>query len=153
MAETAAAVELVQKERYRFEASFPGSGLGTLVVDEPRPLGEGAGPGPTRALATAVGHCMSSSLVFALARAHIPCTPLRTSVSVEVARNEKGRLRVSRIGLAIATRPLREEDRPRFDECVRIFEEFCTVSAAVRQGIPIATQIDAGAAAPTGPDR
>lgn len=148
MAEPAPAVELRQQEKYRFEATYPGMALGPYVVDEPKPLGMAAGPGPTRALATAVGHCMSSSLVYALARAHVPSSPIRTTVEVEVGRNEQGRLRVRKISLEIDARPLEKQDRERFTECVRLFEDFCTVSAAVREGIPIVTRVGPPPATP-----
>ena len=67
--------------------------------------------------------------------------PIRTRVEVEVGRNERGRLRVRSLSVQIATYPLDEADRPRFDHCLEIFEDFCTVSGAVRAGIPIATHV------------
>lgn len=141
MTEPDVAAELEQVERYQFRATYPGQPFGPLLVDEPAPTGGNRGPGPARTLATAVGHCMSSTLVNTLARAHVDVTPLRTTVRVEVGRNDRGRLRVRRLTLEIATRPLHEEDRARFDHCVSIFEDFCTVSGAVREGIPIDARV------------
>lgn len=141
MTEPDVAAELEQVERYQFRATYPGQPFGPLFVDEPAPTGGNRGPGPARTLATAVGHCMSSTLVNTLARAHVDVTPLRTTVRVEVGRNDRNRLRVRRLTLEIATRPLHEEDRSRFDHCVSIFEDFCTVSGAVREGIPIDARV------------
>jgi uncharacterized OsmC-like protein len=138
-------VELEQIEKYRFEARYPGQPLGPATVDEPPPTGGGAGPGPVQSLATAVGHCISSTLVNTLERAHVAVSPLRTVVEVEVGRNERGRLRVRRLSLQIRTGPLRAEDQERFEHCVSIFEDFCTVSGAVREGIPIETSVSPGA--------
>jgi organic hydroperoxide reductase OsmC/OhrA len=141
MPEDESVVELDQVERYRFEVRYPGKPFGPIVVDEPVPTGGGAGPSPTEMLASAVGHCMSSTLLNTLERAHVPVTPLHTTVNVEVGRNEKGRLRVRLLSLELRVQPLDEVDRPRFDHSVSIFEEFCTVSGAVREGIPIHTRI------------
>ena len=144
------AAELEQLEKYRFEARYPGRPFGPIVLDEAPPTSGGTGPGPGEMLATAVGHCMSSTLFNTLERAHVPVSTMHTLVEVEVGRNERGRLRVRRLALQIRTAPLRPEDRERFDRCVAIFEDFCTVSGAVREGIPIVTKVDAGVDAPTG---
>jgi uncharacterized OsmC-like protein len=137
MADPVRTAELAQIERYRFEVRFPNRPYGPSVLDEAPPLGTGAGPNPVESLATAIGHCMGSTLVNTLERAHVEVTPLRTFVDVEVGRNEKGRLRVRSIALSIQTAPLHPEDRERFDRSVALFEDFCTVSGAVREGIPI----------------
>ncbi|MCI4372751.1 MAG: OsmC family protein [Thermoplasmata archaeon] len=141
MSDVGKAVALEQVEKYRFEVRFPEQPFVPLIVDEPPPVGGGAGPSPVQSLAMAVGHCMSSTLVSTLERAHVAVSPLRTVVSVEVGRNEKGRLRVRHLSLEIQTAPVRAEDRERFDHCVAIFEDFCTVSGAVREGIPIQTKV------------
>jgi uncharacterized OsmC-like protein len=141
MTEPTAAVQLEQVEKYRFTAQYPGQPFGSLIVDEAPPVGGGAGPSPVLSLATAVGHCLSSTLVNTLERAHVPVTPLRTLVEVEVGRNDRGRLRVRRLSVQIRTAPLQPEDQARFDHCVSIFEDFCTVSGAVREGILIETMV------------
>lgn len=150
MTDPEVASELEQVDRYEFRATYPGQPFGPWTVDEAAPVGKDRGPGPTRTLATAVGHCMSSTLVSTLERAHVEVAPLRTIVSVEVGRNERGRLRVRGLSLEIITRPLHEEDRPRFDHCVAIFEDFCTVSGAVREGIPIRSHVGPAPDRPSG---
>jgi organic hydroperoxide reductase OsmC/OhrA len=85
----------------------------------------------------AVGHCMSSTLVNTLERAHVRATPIHTNVRATVGVNDQGRRRVQHLQVEIATRPVDEADRVRFDHCVEIFADFCTVSGAVRAGIPI----------------
>ncbi len=141
MADAPTRVELSQIERYRFETTFPGTPFAAIVVDEPAPIGGDGGPNPGRMLAIAVGHCLGSTLYNSLERAHVRAAPIRTRVEVEVGRNERGRLRVRSLSVQIATYPLDEADRPRFDHCLEIFEDFCTVSGAVRAGIPIATHV------------
>lgn len=130
-------LELDQVEKYVFTVVFADAPFPSLTVDEPPPVGGDRGPNPVQVLAMAVGHCMSSTLVNTLERAHVRATPLRTTVRATVGTNEKGRRRVRRLRVDIATQPVDEADRSRFDHCVEIFPDFCTVSGAVREGIPI----------------
>jgi len=134
-------VEVRQVDRYRFEASYPDSSLRPFPVDEPTPLGTGAGPDPARALAGAVGHCLGSTLFNTLERSHVRATPIRTSVTVTFGRNGAGRLRIVGLDARIECAPLDESDRGRFDRCVAIFEDYCTVTGSVREGIPVRTEI------------
>ncbi|HKN07017.1 MAG TPA: OsmC family protein [Thermoplasmata archaeon] len=129
--------ELEQVEKYRFTVTFVDAPFPGLTVDEPPPIGADAGPNPVQSLAMAVGHCMSSTLLSTLERAHVRVTPLHTTVRATVALNEKDRRRVRRLAVEIATQPVDEADRSRFDHCVEIFVDFCTVSGAVREGIAI----------------
>jgi uncharacterized OsmC-like protein len=132
-----AETDLEQVKNYRFQVAFADAPFGPVTVDEPPPVGEDQGPNPVQSLAMAVGHCMSSTLFNSLQRAHVPVTPLRTTVRATVGPNAEGRRRVQRLTVEIVTRPLSEDDRSRFDHCVEIFPDFCTVSGAVRNGVPI----------------
>ncbi len=134
-------VELQQVEKYRFTVTFVDASFAGLTVDEPPPVGTDAGPNPVQALAMAIGHCMSSTLVNTLERAHVAVRPLSTTVRATVGRNARGRRRVEQLHVDIRTAPLDEGDRARFDHCVEIFEDFCTVSGAVRQGVPIESRV------------
>lgn len=133
--------ELAQVERYQFSVSFPGAPYEGYRVDEAPPVGGDAGPNPVRTLAVAVGHCMSSTLTNTCERSHVAIRPIRTTVRATIGRNEKGRLRVTALDLEIRTGPIDEADRARFDHCVEIFPDFCTVSGAVRAGIPISHRV------------
>jgi uncharacterized OsmC-like protein len=136
--------ELEQVEKYRFTVAFADAPFPGLTVDEPPPVGGDRGPNPVQALAMAVGHCMSSTLVNTLERAHVRVTPLHTIVRASLGVNDRGRRRVRRLDVEIATRPIDEADRSRFDHCVEIFADFCTVSGAVREGIPIDHRVGPG---------
>ncbi|HTZ61373.1 MAG TPA: OsmC family protein [Thermoplasmata archaeon] len=137
MGEDGNPVALEQVDRYEYTISFPGSSFPNWTVDEAPPVGRDAGPNPVRTLAAAIGHCMSSTLYNTLERAHVAVAPIRTTVRATVARNDRGRLRVRNLTVELHTRPLREEDRASFEHCVEIFDDYCTVSGAVREGIPI----------------
>ncbi len=134
-------VELTQLEKYRFGAHYPDPPGGRLVLDEPPPTGGGAGVNPLQTLATAIGHCMSSTLVSTLERAHVEVAPIRTVVELEVGRNERDRLRVRHISVQILTAPLHAEDQGRFDRGISIFEDFCTVTGSVRGRIAVESRV------------
>ena len=51
------------QEDYKFQVNF-GDGWPRLVMDEPAPLGEDAGPNAVCVLAAAVGNCLSASALY-----------------------------------------------------------------------------------------
>jgi uncharacterized OsmC-like protein len=134
-------VDLAQVEKYRFTIEFAGAPFPGLTLDEPPPAGGDAGPNPVQSLAMAVGHCMSSTLVNTLSRAHIAVTPLKTTVTATIGPNAKGRRRVRELHVEIRTQPVNEADRAQFDHCVEIFADYCTVSGAVREGVTIDSKV------------
>ncbi len=134
-----AKVELLQETGYRFANRFGGD---TPVVhaDLPAPLGGGSGPSPEHLLAAAVGNCLASSLLFALKKFHQSPEPIRAQASATEARNEKNRLRV--VGLkAVITLGVPAASLEHLDRALASFEDFCTVTASVRQCIPIEVEV------------
>ena len=114
----------------------------TALGDEPAPLGEGAGPSPSQLLAAGVANCLSSSLVFAAAKYHEDPGALATSVTCEIGRNEKGRLRV--LGMAVEmVLGAAPETMGHLDRMLASFEDFCTVSQSVKAGIPFTVTVRA----------
>jgi uncharacterized OsmC-like protein len=129
-------VTLTLDHDYQFDADLGILGVSPLRVDEIPPIGQAGGPSPTRMLATAVGHCLASSALFCLRKARIEVTSMSASVRGEMTRTDEGRLRVGR--LTVELHPVvAEEDVPRMHRCLDIFEDFCVVTGAVRQGFPI----------------
>ncbi|MGA8663966.1 MAG: OsmC family protein [Thermoplasmata archaeon] len=139
-----ARTELEQVEKYEFTVAFADAPFPGLTLDEPLPTGGDRGPNPVQSLAMAVGHCMSSTLVSTLERAHVRVAPLHTTVRATIGVNEKGRRRVRALQVDIVTHPIDEADRSRFDHCVEIFADFCTVSGAVREGVSITHRVAPG---------
>lgn len=139
MSDEAFSATLSLQAGYRYLVSFDQEGLPDLVVDEPPPLGEGAGPNAARLLAAAVGSCMSASLRYCLDRAHIEVVDIRTRVEGTLQRDDRGRLRVGGLRVRIEPR-VGLEQAQRIGRCLEIFEDFCTVGASVRKGIPL--QVD-----------
>lgn len=132
-------VLLQQEQDYRFRVEF-GAGTPALIADEPPPLGQGAGPSPVQLLASAVGNCLSDSLLFALRKFKQAPEPLSCEVVAEVGRNADGRLRVlamtARLRLGVPAARLEHLDR-----VLAQFEAFCTVTQSVGAAIPITVQV------------
>ncbi len=123
-------------EGYRFKVEFDAEGVPNLVVDEMKPIGEGLGPNPTRLLSAAVGHCLSSSLLFCLGKAKVKVKKLDTVVKADVERNEEGYLRVAGLDVQIRLE-VNEEHKLRVPRCLSIFENYCTVTQSIRKGIEV----------------
>lgn len=133
-------VHLRREAGYRFRASFPGTELDDLQVDEPAPLGEGTGPNPSRLLALAVVDCLSASLLFCLSKSRVEVRDLSARVAGRMGRNERGRWRIEGLDVELVLE-VAEEDRPRIERCLGLFEDFCVVTASVRQGVPVSVVV------------
>lgn len=125
---------------YRFNVEFDLKDMPGLVVDETKPIGDSLGPNPTRLLSAAVGHCLSSSLLFCLSKAKIEAKNMETTVKTSIARNEEGRLRVQGIEAQIRL-DVDEKDKSRLSRCLEIFENYCTVTSSVRKGVNVKVNI------------
>jgi hypothetical protein len=55
-------------------------------------------------------------------------------------RNEKGRLRIGNIAIAVHSR-FAEADLEKAARCLGLFEEYCVVTQSVRQGIPTSVSV------------
>jgi uncharacterized OsmC-like protein len=132
-------VRLAQRQNYQFDVQFS-DGAPSLHTDEPPPMGEGTGPSPTQLLATAVGNCLSASLLFSLRKYKQEPQPLSCEVQAEVGRNAEGRLRVLRMTAAL-TLGEPAAALAHVERAVSQFEAFCTVTQSVGQGIDITVQV------------
>ena len=132
--EQSASVTLEQIRDYQFDITFAAD-MTHVQSDEGPPLGQGRGPTPAMLLLAAVGSCMSSSLYFALTKFKNDAGAITTMVRGRIGRNSAGRLRIVHIDVEIRLRA----DADGLQHLERIlgqFEEFCTVGASVRAGIP-----------------
>jgi len=134
-------VTLTREDRYRFHVDFGDGSGATLLMDEPQPLGEGAGPSASRVLAAAVGNCLSASLLFCLDKARVDTAGMRTRVSGTMERNERGRLRVGSLDVYIEP-DLGDAPPARVARCLEIFEDFCVVTASVRKGLDVGVHVE-----------
>jgi uncharacterized OsmC-like protein len=125
---------------YKFKAEFDAEGTPDLIIDEPKPLGENSGPNPTRLLSVAVGHCLSSSLLFCLTRARINVKNLETDIKATQVKNEEGYWRVGKLEVRMRLE-VDENDKNRVPRCLSLFERYCTVTQSVRKGIDVTVNV------------
>jgi uncharacterized OsmC-like protein len=125
---------------FRFDVEFDVEGASNLLVDEQKPVGESLGPNPARLLSAAVGHCLSSSLLYCLQKAKVRVKSLNTTVTTNIWRNEEGHLRVRNIDVQIHM-DVNDENKGRVPRCLDIFEDYCTVTESVRKGIEVNVDI------------
>lgn len=133
-------VTLSRHDGYAFAAQFDNEAWPDITVDESPPLGAGLGPTPTRILGVAVGNCLASSLLFCLSKARVDVSDFAVSVEGTVARNDAGRLRISELRVTLSPM-VRDAERERMQRCLTLFEDFCTVTASIRKGIPVHVEV------------
>jgi uncharacterized OsmC-like protein len=130
------------KNGYQFLVRFDDvPGAPKLLCDEPPPLGDGKGPNPAAVLAAAVGNCLAASFVYCLRKARVEPTGLTARVTSHVARDGRGRFRIAAIDVALSPEGM-TADGNSTKRCEEIFEDFCTVTASIRQGIPVSVSLD-----------
>ena len=140
-----AIVTITRQSGYQFLVDF-GPNIATMLADEPEPLGQGSGPAPNHMLLAAVVNCLSASLVFALQKFKQDPGELKATATPEMGRNADKRLRIVGINVKLELgRPAAELEH--LDRVLAQFEDFCTVSMSVRQGIPIGVRVQDGAGA------
>ena len=142
-------VTLSRHADYQFDVDFlDGSGR-TLRMDEPEPLGDGAGPNAARVVAAAVGNCLSASLLFCLGKAHIDVHDVKTRITGTIVRNERGRMRLGSLQVRIEP-DVGDVPPEKIQRCLDIFEDFCLVTASVREGLDVAVEVASATATESG---
>ena len=122
---------------YEFTAEFSDlPDAAPLNLDEPSPLGRGRAPNAAAVLGAAVGNCLAASFAFCLRKARIEPTELTANVTTHIVRNPQGRHRIGSIDVEIVPE-FAEVKTTRTERCEALFEDFCTVTASVRHGIPV----------------
>ena len=134
-----ASVTITRQSGYQFLVDF-GPSLPQWLADEPAPLGQGTGPAPDHMLLAAVANCLSASLLFALQKFKQDPGALVATATPEVGRNENKRLRIQRIHVQLELGKTAGEIE-HLDRVLSQFEEFCTVTQSVRQGIPVTLSV------------
>ena len=100
------------------------------------------GPNPSRMLGVALLGCLSASFIFCLKKRQFTIEDLDAQAEVVIARNEKGFFRVKNIDVNIKPKIDTPEMRKRADQCAKMFEQYCTVTQAVREGIEVNVNLD-----------
>jgi uncharacterized OsmC-like protein len=127
---------------YEFRVKFDKEQFEDFLMDEPPPVGGDTGPNAPRLLAAAVGNCLSASLLFCARKSRVDVDGLHTEVSVHYTRNEKGRIRIGKIDVAIEPKIDRSEP-DKAQRCLELFQDYCVVTESVRKGIDVSVEVKA----------
>jgi organic hydroperoxide reductase OsmC/OhrA len=92
---------LDQLSDYEFKVTFDRPEGASLIVDEPAPLGNDQGPNAAQLLSTAIGNCLSASLLFCLRKVRIEPRKIKTTIKTSFARDSKGLKRIGKVHVVI----------------------------------------------------
>nr|MDO8099481.1 OsmC family protein [Candidatus Njordarchaeota archaeon] len=109
-----------------------------LSIEAPQELGgKGRAPNPDRLLAAAVGGCLTLSLLMNLQGLRLNPKELNTKVKANIGPGDKGLPRFKSIDVEIA--PVFEGaiKKENLKKVLDTFQNFCTVTQSVRNGIPV----------------
>lgn len=134
-------IHVEQLDDYEFKIRFDKPQFAEWQLDEPAPLGRDRAPNAARALAAAIGNCLSASLLFCARKAKVNLGPVRTEVRTQVARSDRGRLRIVKVEAHIDP-AVAEAGRHRLLRCLDLFEDYCLVTQSVRQGIEVKVSVE-----------
>lgn len=129
-------IHLTQREGFQITAAFDWKRVPDLLMDEPPPLGEQSGPNAARMLAAAAADCLCASLLYCVFKEEPPENCLTAEATCIMIRNERKRLRIGGMEIKLIVADVVTE-AARFGRCKDLFEDFCVVSASIRQGIPM----------------
>jgi len=135
---------LIHEGGYKFRVSFDEHDTeGKLHMDEPIPVGGSEGPTAAMMLSSAVGHCLSSSLLFCMEKSRAKVEHIETDLVTTLARNERGRWRIAGIKVKMKVKP-DASDSQKLERCKGIFEDFCIVTESIKQGTRIDVDVENG---------
>jgi uncharacterized OsmC-like protein len=100
------------------------------------------GPNPARLLGMALLGCLSASYIFCLKKRNFTTKDLQATGEVVIGRNDKGFVRVKRVNVEINVRMDDPNMRKRAEQCKKMFEKYCTVTAAVVEGIEVNVNVN-----------
>ena len=124
-------------DNYLFQIDF--GDAGSIMADEPEPLGHGEGPSPSQLLAASVANCLAASLMFAIRKFKGDPGEVSAQVSGNLVR-EDGRLRIEKIDVQLTIDNLSAE-LPKLDRVLEQFEDFCIVTQSVKSGIKVNVEV------------
>lgn len=114
-----------------------------LLMDEPPQFGgSGEGPNAARVLSSAIGDCLSASILFCLTKSRVPVIDIKTNVKARVARNDENLLRVQDIDVEIKVQLEDASQVEKTERCQELFEKYCIVTDSIRNGININVNVN-----------
>lgn len=136
-------VDLTHLDKYRFSSQASEDGVlhgDTYVSDEPDPVGEASGPATPALLASAIGHCLSASLLETLRKSRIEVIDFKTTATSIVKTNSEGLPRIQCVEVTL--KPHIREYQKRIKQCEAVFEKHCTVCASLKPAIDVQVKVE-----------
>jgi uncharacterized OsmC-like protein len=133
-------ISLERLRDFEFKVTFDGEGIPELLLDEPAPVGGGAGPNASRILGAAAANCLCASLLFCLRKARQEPSGIKATVTGTLTRDDRGRMRVGGFDVVITVAGI-DKEAAGSRRCTDLFEDFCVVTASVRKGLPVNVQV------------
>nr|VFJ57084.1 MAG: Uncharacterized OsmC-related protein [Candidatus Kentron sp. FM]VFJ57220.1 MAG: Uncharacterized OsmC-related protein [Candidatus Kentron sp. FM]VFK12191.1 MAG: Uncharacterized OsmC-related protein [Candidatus Kentron sp. FM] len=129
-------IQMEHLEGFEYKVKFDWPQAGEVLMDEPPPLGGQKGPNAARMLAAAVGNCLTASLMFCASKHEPADGSAKTDVTCVMVRDERKRMRIGNmeVNITIGSEATQSD---RFKRCLGLFEDFCTVTSSVKNGIPV----------------
>jgi organic hydroperoxide reductase OsmC/OhrA len=131
---TNVSIKVTRQSDYKFLVDF--GSTSSVIADEPPPLGTAIGPSPSQLLAAAVANCMLMSFLFVCQKFKQDPGQLTATAYCELVKNQDNRERVANIVVGI-TLGVSAEAIAHFDRIASTFEDYCTVTQSVRDGVPV----------------
>lgn len=100
------------------------------------------GPNPSRLLGLALLGCLSASFIFCLKKKNLTLDDLNATAELTIARNKMGFWRVMKVDVDINMEISDPAIRKRADQCKKMFEQYCVVTQAVREGINVEVNLN-----------
>ncbi len=142
-------IKMTKTGPMEFKTEFDKEIFPDLMFDEPAESGgDDHYPNASRVLTAAVMNCLSASFTFCLSKSHIPMDnfELTATATTTLDRNEQNRLRVKNINVTLKPNLngelSSEEFKAKIERCISIFQDYCVVSASVKKGIDITTNVE-----------
>ncbi|MHA2183083.1 MAG: OsmC family protein [Promethearchaeota archaeon] len=143
MAEKEIKVKVKLERDMIFKCDLGGIKLGACYIDESHKVeSEMLGPNASHLLAMSILGCLSASYVFCFSKRNFTVKDLEAEAIVTIFRNEKGFVRVKKIDVSINPKIDSPEMRKRAIQCQKMFEQYCTITASVKEGIDVNVNID-----------
>lgn len=136
-------VGLTLEEEMIFKCDLGQIKMQNLYIDEKNSKeADKIGPNPSRLLALAVLGCLAASFTFCMQKKNFTLNDLEGKAEVIIKRNQKGFWRVKKINITINPKIEDPKMRKRADQCRKMFEQYCIVTQAVREGIEVNVNLD-----------
>jgi len=116
---------------------------GDCYIDESgKPESEMVGPNAAHLLGMAILGCLTSSYVFCFSKKDLIVEDIKAEAIVTIFRNEKGFVRVKKIDVNINPKIDTPDMHKRAVQCQKMFQQYCTVTASIREGIEVNVNFD-----------